>query len=101
MTSTLNPSMGETAGFFAVQRPCDLSPVYLHNEKPVWVVQYDATEVRPEHWQGYYAVAPVPKGRMPWSVDNRRIGTERGFPSLEAAITASVSHADVLPETRK
>lgn len=80
--------------FTEVQRPWDQSPILLHTSKPQWVVHYPATEVRAEHWQAYRAVQPVPAGRMPWTVDNRRIGTDRGFPSMAdacAAVTGSAA----------
>lgn len=76
--------------FSEVPRPWDQRPVHLHNAKPVWVVHYPATQDRAEFWQGYRAVVKVPSGRMPWTVDNRRIGSDRGFPSLEAALVAAI-----------
>lgn len=79
--------------FTEVQRPWDQSPIYLHNTAPVWVVQYEATQDRAQFWQGYRPVAKVPAGRMPWSVDNRRIGTDRGFPTLDAALAAAIAVA--------
>ena len=63
--------------------------VLLHTEKPVWVVHYEATNRHGEHWQAYRAVLPVPKGREPWSNDNRRIGPETGFKSQEEAMNAA------------
>lgn len=72
-----------------VTRPHAQTPVYVHTGAPVFVVHYDATDVRAEHWQGYRAVVKVPAGRMPWTVDNRRIGGERGFASLDAALEAA------------
>lgn len=85
--------------FTQIQRPFTVAPVYLHNAAPVFVVHYEATDVRTEHWQGYRAVGKVPAGRMPWSVDNRRIGTERGYPSLLAALSAAAAEeeADMEP----
>jgi hypothetical protein len=75
--------------FIEVQRPWDQTPCHVHASKPLWVVHYPATMDRAEHWQGYRAVAKLPAGRDPWTVDNRRIGSERGFASLEAAIAAT------------
>ena len=73
--------------FITAQSPT--GPILMHPAKPVWVVEYPATQIKPRFWQAYRAVAPVPRGRMPWTVDNRRIGTEAGFPSSEAAVTAA------------
>lgn len=77
------------SAFREVQRPHEQTPVYARRDAPVWVVHYPATMDRAEYWQGYRAVAKVPAGRAPWAVDNRRIGSDRGFPSLEAAIAAA------------
>jgi hypothetical protein len=63
-------------------------PLYVHASRQVWIRFYPATEVRGAFWQGYRAVKPVPAHRAPWSIDNRRIGTDRGFASLEAAVAA-------------
>lgn len=79
------------AAFTEVQRPWSQTPAYLHNTKPVFVTHYEATDVRSEHWQAYRAATTVPAGRMPWTVDNRRIGSDRGFPSLDAALAAAES----------
>ena len=62
--------------------------ILVHSEKPVWIVHYQATQVKGEHWQAYKAVLPVPIGRIPWSVDNRRVGSDMGFQTLEAAMEA-------------
>lgn len=64
--------------------------ILVHKSQPVWIVGYPAVEgVRAAYWQGYRAVPPLAKGRTNvWANDNRRIGNERGFPSVEAAIAA-------------
>lgn len=65
-------------------------PLYVHKDRQVWIRFYPAIEgVRAAWWQGYRAVMKVPAHREPWSIDNRRIGDERGFASLEAAIAAA------------
>lgn len=81
--------MSAAAGFKRVQRPT--GPVWKHATKPVWIVYYAAIlGVRAGHFQAYRAVAPVPAGREPWSVDNRRIGAEgRGFKTLNEAAKAT------------
>jgi hypothetical protein len=74
--------------FQQVERLCG-SMCWLHETKPVFVVEYSATNVRGRHFQAYRAVEKVPKGRNPWTVDNRRIGNESGFQTLEEAQTAA------------
>lgn len=83
------PQASVPTAFTVVRRPTDPEGVWLHNDKPVWVVHYPATEVRGEHWQGYRSVEHIPAGRKPWAVNNKRIGGERGFASLEAALAAA------------
>lgn len=73
--------------FTLVHRPH--GDCWLHDAKPVWIVHYPATDVRGEHYQAYRTVAPIPKGRQPWTVDNRRIGTDRGFATLDEAVQAA------------
>ena len=76
------------SNFTLVER--ETGKVWLHNDKPVWVVHYECTDRRDDFWQGYKAVQRVPKGRMPWSIDNRRIGPEkRGFRTLGEALKAA------------
>lgn len=58
----------------------------LHNTKPVWIVEYSATQIRPRHWQTYKAMHKVPKGRDPWTINNRRVGPENGIATLEQAV---------------
>lgn len=69
--------------------PC-FEKVWKHKTKPVWVCHFSAIEGKHAgYYQAYRAVCPVPKGRQPWSVDNRRIGhPDHGFPTLEAAMEA-------------
>jgi hypothetical protein len=80
------------AKFNKVERDCGF--VWMHDSAPVWIVKYDAITTGPHRraafYQAYRAVQPVPKGRMPWSIDNRRIGTEDGFATLTAAQQAAV-----------
>lgn len=62
---------------------------WLHDAKPAWIVHYQATQDRAQFYQAYRTVARVPAGRDPWTVDNRRIGTERGFPTFDEAAQAA------------
>lgn len=62
--------------------------VLLHSEKAVWIVHYPATYRSGEHWQTYVAIEPVKNRKTPWSVNNRRLGSEHGFPTLDAAKAA-------------
>lgn len=70
-----------------VERVCG-SPCWQHNAKHVFVVEYAATRNKAPHWQAYRAIQPVPKGRKPWTIDNRRIGSEDGFQTLDDALHA-------------
>lgn len=74
--------------FTEVDRDC--GKVLLHKSKPCWIVFYEAIAgVRMGFYQAYRAVAHVPSGRMPWTVDNRRIGdVNHGFPTAELAMEA-------------
>lgn len=70
--------------------PHDAENTWLHNSKSVWATFYPAVEgVRPAHFIPYRAVKPVPAGAKPWTVDNRRIGSDRGFAVLEDALNAA------------
>lgn len=74
--------------FKKVNRP--IGVCWLHTSKPVWIVKYDAIKnLRADFWQAYRTTVPVPEGRRPWTIDNRAIGTERGYPSLVAAMRAA------------
>lgn len=81
-------------GFAEVQDTQRPGRLFIHDSNPIWVASYpEVPGVRAEFWQAYRAVKPVPAGRQPWTVDNRRIGTERGFPSLADAIAAATHPA--------
>lgn len=63
--------------------------ILAHDTKPVWIVHREAIGGNPEHWAAYKAVAPIPKGRTPWSVDNRSLSKPAiGFFSLAEAMAA-------------
>lgn len=65
-------------------------PLYVHNDRQVWIRFYPAIEgIRAAYWQGYRAVKAVPAHRAPWSFDNRRIGSDRGFATLADAMAAA------------
>ncbi len=74
--------------FNQVERPLS-GPCWLHETKPHWIIQYQATRATAAHYQAYRAVERVPQGRNPWTVDNRRIGSPDGFATLEQAIQAA------------
>jgi hypothetical protein len=61
---------------------------WQHDQYPVWVVHYPATHRAAAHYQGYKAVERVPNGRVPFTVDNRRVGPEFGFKTLDEAMIA-------------
>ena len=68
--------------------------IWVHKTKPVWIVHYDAVEGRVEFWQPYRAIAKVKRGAAVWSADNKRVGDERQFRSLEAAMLAGDALGD-------
>lgn len=70
-----------------VQRPH--GDCWLHSGGQRFICFYPGTDVRAEHYQAYRAVVSVPAGRMPWTVDNRRIGTDRGFATFDEAVQAA------------
>ncbi len=64
--------------------------VLLHRSKHVWIVRYaDYERGGTKFWQAYRAVDTVPKGRDPWTVNNKRIGTDKGFKTLRDALLAA------------
>lgn len=85
MPTTTHPARID--GFVLTQR--EGGECWLHFARPMWIVRYPATDARAEHYQAYRAVMPVLPGRKPWSVDNRRIGGDRGFATLEQAVRAA------------
>lgn len=81
-----------SSSFEKVIRPTDPDGVWLNKTKPAWIVFYSAIEgVRASYYQAYRAVRPAPKGRAPWSIDNRLVGhPDYGYPTLEAAMQAVI-----------
>jgi hypothetical protein len=74
--------------------------VWLHKTRPVWIVYYEAIEnshsFRYAFWQPYKAIGKVPHGRMPWTVNNEKIGREGACKSLEDAFSlASLAAAEM------
>lgn len=64
-------------------------PFWVHDTLPRWIVHYPATPQLSEHYQAYEAIEPVPKGRNAWSVNNKRLGSQDGYRTLEAAMAAA------------
>lgn len=84
--------MQELAQFKRVFR--NYQSILEHKQKPVWIVAYREYDTgRVKFWQAYKVkeYLHVPKGRAPWSIDNRRIGTDKGFRTLRDAIMAAVA----------
>lgn len=71
--------------------------VFAHKSAPVWVVHYPATDARAEHWNAYRAVAHLPRGRDPWTVDNRRLEKD-GYRTLKAALHAAHEFAQTFSQ---
>lgn len=79
----------------ALSTAASCGPLWVHDTCPIWVSFYPEVEgVRPAHFIPYRAIEPVPAGRKPWTVNNRRIGSDRGFGSLDAAIAKALGTPD-------
>ena len=67
--------------------------VWMHTEKPHWIVFYEAFKsdfmTRPAFYEAYRAIHPVPNGRKPWTIDNKRFSTGNGFRTLRQAMQAA------------
>lgn len=64
--------------------------VWVYKNGAVWVRYFDATSVRPGHWQAYRVVEKRTERRLPWGHKNARIGPEGvGYPSIDAAMNAA------------
>lgn len=73
-----------TPQFTPVRREFDR--VWLHESKAAWIVFYPAV---PGIRQGFYQAYRSGKSSdQPWSTTNKRIGTQDGFGSFEAAAAA-------------
>lgn len=64
---------------------------FIRQDSACWVVFYPATSKSIEYWQAYKAIKKTKEPMKPWCVDNRRIGKEDGFKSLEDAVAAADS----------
>jgi hypothetical protein len=83
-----------TDHFHLVEHTGPWDMAYLHRTKHTFVIQYEKDDGM--RYQAYRAVAKVPKGRLPWTVDNRRISGRHKdldrdgyYKSLEAALVAA------------
>ena len=61
-------------------------PRLLSEDNKFWIVRYSETLQRRKFFQVYQHVEYLPKGRYPWTVDNKRRGPEIGFSTLRAAL---------------
>lgn len=60
--------------------------VWLHDSHQAHIVYYEPVPgIREGFFQAYRSSKP---SERPWSIPNKRIGTEDGFRSLEAAMAA-------------
>lgn len=77
-----------TSDFTIIEQP--YGSHWLHADGRHFISFYPLVEgVRAAHYQAYSSKAKPPKGRYPWTVDNRRIGRDGyGFPTLEEAMRA-------------
>lgn len=78
--------------FETIQRPT--GEVLAHKTLPIWVCYYPLA-VRGAFYQGYIATGKLIKGQHPCigGVDNRRVGHEDGFRTVEEACAAAVAKA--------
>ena len=69
-------------------------PVWVHKTAPVWICHYEAIEdsqsFRHEFYQPYVPVEKLKPGRAVWAHNNKRVGKEGAFRTLEAAMQAAV-----------
>lgn len=64
----------------------DFDTVWLHDSHQAHIVYYEPVPgIRDGFFQAYRASK---QSDRPWSIHNKRIGTEDGFRSLEAAMAA-------------
>lgn len=80
--------------FHTVSRGCDT--ILVHDIIPAWIVHYPAiNNVRRAFYQSYRSCAHIPKGREPWTVDNKALGNrEYGFLTLKEAMASITSQDD-------
>jgi hypothetical protein len=81
----MKPFANAPADFEVIERPT--GEVLLHRSEHVWIVHYDTfSGPHPAVYRAYRAVERVPKGRWPWTVDNRAIGSRDGVLTLAEAV---------------
>jgi hypothetical protein len=78
--------------FETVQNPWGES--LAHKTLPVWVVHYPMAHTG-AYFQAYIATGKLIKGQHPCQggVDNRRVGSDRGFQSAADAASAAIAKA--------
>ena len=83
--------------FKKVTRPT--GDALLHINAPVWVVQYeyDSRGSKVDTWKAYRTVAHLPRGRDPWTVDNRSLNKD-GYSTEEAALQAAHEFAQTFSQ---
>lgn len=86
------PFANAPADFQVVERETGL--VLKHRTAHVWIGHYECTGMKPSFYCAYRAVAHVPKGRDPWTIDNRRIGSPDGVRTLAEAVALCRSAID-------
>jgi hypothetical protein len=75
--------------FDKISRPDMVARCWLHQTKPVWIVECFANIRRAHHFQAFKALGEVPEGLHPWECPSQRIGDARhGFKTLEDAAEA-------------
>lgn len=85
MKKLSKPFASAPGDFQIFNRPTGL--VLIHRTAHVWIVHYEVTgNMKPSFYCAYRAAAHVPKGRDPWAVDNKRIGSQEGVRTLKEAV---------------
>ena len=85
--------MSAAEQFAIVSRPT--GQVLAHKTLPVWIVHYSKTSARGAFYQAYIATGTLLEGQHPCvgGVDNRRVGSEDGFETIEEACRAAIAKA--------
>ena len=72
---------------FHVAEDAGGTPALIRNDRKAWVRHYPLAPRG--KWQAYRLAEGLPAERMPWTVNNKRIGSESGFLTFGAALDAA------------
>lgn len=80
---------------FDAEASQDFMPTWVHESEPVWIREYEPIpDVRTEpNFYVYRSVSRPPRGRRPWTVDNRALFDRRNPPhTLAEALKVAGAH---------